>query len=366
MMDTISKFATITLVLCWMIPVGCRDHVLAGLSQVGLQSGASSVTDAEILIKDRQFHTGSGLPTRPLNITREIEPKDNTFIYPVSLAVSKAEGVYISDNNAQVTVHSPLNSDLLRRLPSQGGNGRLLWPNSIEIWQHQVAVADNDGIKFFGPDGSFKKLLRIYYQVNHFAIRADGAIYVNPFFRNENLSTPLIVELNKDGTRVRGFGVRQSRPGVLEFWDEAYLCNSGRYLVAVFRHEPTVQIYNSTGSLIRQFDVAHLLFANLIPLSEDHNFTHPEPSKFRLPTFIAGARVINQRLIVLLDLPQPEVVECDLEGREITRYRADMPSPCKAYRGFDVQLIGNPYRIWAIVEKRLNTVELVEWTTMRE
>lgn len=164
-MDTISKFAMITLVLCGMIPVGCGDcgdQVPPGLSRVGLQSDASSVTDAESLIKDRQFHAGFGLPTRPMNIVRKIEPKDNTFIYPVSLAVSKAEGAYISDNNAHVIVHSLLNSDLLRALLSQGGNGRLLWPNSIEAWQHQVATAVNDGIKIFGPGGSFKKQLRIY------------------------------------------------------------------------------------------------------------------------------------------------------------------------------------------------------------
>lgn len=368
-MHATGKSVLITLLVCGATHVGCRDQIPSGPSSVGGQSTARPITDPEALIKEKQFNTRFELAVRPLSVVREIEPvsgRDSTLVYPVSLAVSRAEGIFISDNNAQAIVHSPLNSSVLLTLPTEGGSGRLLWPNSIEAWQHQVAVVDNDGIKFFGPDGSFKRLVRIYYQVNHFTIRQDGGIYVNAFFRNNNPSNPLIVELNKDGKRVRGFGVRQSRPGLLGLGDEAYLCTSGRYLIAVFRHRPTVQIYDFNGSLVREFDVAHPLFPKLIPLSGDHHFTNPEPGKFRLPVFIAGARVVNQRLIVLLDLPQPEVIEYNLKGREITRYRADMSSPCNAYRGFDVQLNGNTYRLWAIVVKRVGTIELVEWAAMSE
>ena len=90
-------------------------------------------------------------------------------------------------------------------------------------------------------------------------------------------------------------------------------------------------------------------------------FTHPGPNRYRLPTYVSGARVVGNRLMVLLDLPQPEIVEMSLMGKELGRYQGQVPFTTMGYRGFDVQLSGSTYRFW-LLAANLKKLAFMEFT----
>ena len=328
--------------------------------------------DIEETIKQRVFAAGnlyqSSSQLFPLRTEKQVETGAgdvDSFVYPVSLCLSNKNVMYISDNNAHSIRFRERDSETLGTLPKNPGtHGSLVWPNAIHYWGDSLFVSDDEGIKIFGADGSFQKLLRTYYLIKEFTIAGDGTVYINPAFRDSAASKPLIVGLNRHGTKVKEFGKRVHDQSFMGLDDQAFLSTSGSSLFAVFKHRPVINIYRSNGELYRTLSINHPIFSALKSLSTDRSFTHPVPNKFRLPIFVAGATLIGERLFVLLHLPVPEIVEFDLEGQETGRYRADTSSPITDYRGFDGQVVGNNYQFWTI-QRKAKSFALLKFTGQR-
>jgi hypothetical protein len=286
---------------------------------------AHSVSDAVVLTTVRQIGGARGL-----------------MEYPVSLASSEDGNIYISDNNGQALYHALPDLATLKKLPTSGENGQLQYPNTVQTWRKEILVSDNDGIKVFGRNGSFRKLLRTYYAAFHFTVDADGKIYANPTFLTPKESDPLIVKLDEKGTRVAGFGKRLNRTEHNNLEDEAYLCELHGNLVVAFKHQPLVQIYSSQeGKLLREFNVSHPVFGELKKLGEDKEFVNPKKGVIMLPRYMGGVKAINDKIYVLLHLPRLEIVEFDFQGKETDRYRAPEELSAANYFGFDVRLAGD-------------------------
>jgi hypothetical protein len=77
-------------------------------------------------------------------------------------------------------------------------------------------------------------------------------------------------------------------------------------------------------------------------------FPQRKPSTFRLPHYVAGARVISNHLFVLLDLPRPEIVELTMDGQEVNRYRGTISPVANRYQGFDGQVTAGTYHFWIL------------------
>lgn len=328
--------------------------------------------DIEETIKKRVFTAGhlyqSSAKLFPLRIEKQIElgvGEVDSFVYPVSLCLSNKNVIYISDNNAHSIRFRERDSGTLGTLPKNPGkHGSLVWPNAIHSWGDSLFVSDDEGIKIFGADGSFQRLLRTYYLIKEFTIAEDGTVYINPAFRDAAASKPLIVGLNRHGTKVREFGKRVHDQSLMGLDDQAFLSTSGSYLFVVFKHRPVINIYRSNGELHQTININHPIFSALGSLSTDRSFTHPVPNKFRLPTYVAGATLIGERLFVFLHLPVPEIIEFDLEGQETARYRADISAPITDYRGFDGQVVENDYQFWTI-ERKAKSFALIKFTAQR-
>jgi hypothetical protein len=206
------------------------------------------------------------------------------------------------------------------------------------VRQSKIFISDNDGIKVFGRDGSFLELLRIYYSIFHFTVDAQGNIFANPSFIEPKESDPLIVSLDAKGMRVGGFGKRMNRADHDGLEDRVYLCAVDEMAIAAFKHRPRVQVYDrKTGELIREFDVTHPMFPDLLKLAEDKQYVKPRPGVVRLPLYISGVEATPTRIYVLLSLPQPEIIEFSIRGQEIARYRAQLSPSVFSYFGFDVR-----------------------------
>lgn len=361
-MTRTKPFLFVALSVCLLLHAGCMRHSAA---VGGGTSPEVSGADLEYGIKQKGMLKAADLKSRPLKFGRRIQSElggNDKFVYPVSLAISDRGVVYISDNNANLIRYYSPDSDSILNMPIQPGQGKLVYPNWVKAWKDSFLVTDNDGIKVFKTDGTFQRLLRSFYQINDFAVGPDGKIFINPSFVKRRADNPLIVELDSTGKRVNAFGTRLNGPDSVGLSDELHLCIGGEYVFAAFRHSPLIKIFSTSGTFVREFSVDHPAFPDLTPLSGDAKFINPEPSKFRLPTYISGARVVGDRLFVLLDLPQPEIVEFTFEGREENRYRADISPPARTYKGFDVQRAGNTYQFWILYGDNKTSIELVEMT----
>lgn len=292
-----------------------------------------------------------------LEVLRQIKISDASPLkYPISLASSDDGDIYISDNNGHAIYHTTPGLRLFNKLPAE--DGHLQYPNTIQMRQDEIVISDNDGIKIFARNGSFQRLLRIYYAVFNFAVDSAGNIFANPIFSAAKESDSLVVSLNKEGMRVGGFGKRLNRKEHEGLEDRTYLCLVDEMVIVAFKHRPRVQIYHrQTGELLREINVTHPVFPDLAKLEEDRKFVNPRQGVVRLPVYISGADVSANKIYVLLSLPQPEIVEFSIQGQEVTRYRAKSSVSASSYFGFGVRSTGDAHQFTlGMVNPNLNPV----------
>src|SRR5205085_9137599 len=104
--------------------------------------------------------------------------------------------------NAHAVHILPPDSDQVAPLIPKPNEMALVWPFSMWVEGKNIYVSDDEGIKVYDSEGAVQRLLRVYYQVNDFAVGADGSIYINPVFRVFKQSNPLLVKLAQEGRRV--------------------------------------------------------------------------------------------------------------------------------------------------------------------
>lgn len=300
-------------------------------------------TPSELEIKIAALGRFAAPPAAPLKSESVIKKGEGgEFIYPASLAASADGGVYLADNNGHAIHYRRANEPHADALPIQSGGGKLLFPTTVREHGGNLFVSDNEGIKVFGRDGKFQRLLRTYYGIFDFVVARDGSIYASVTYNAPKDSDPLIVKLDATGKRVGDLGRRRTVPQYRGLDERVYLHLTDELLIAAYKHRPVVQVYNlSDGALAREFNVSHPAFA---PLDEIYNkgvAAGSSSTKTFIPRYIAGVSASGGRLFVLLHLPRPEIVELDLQGRETNRYRNDEVSNVIDYFGFDVRAAGD-------------------------
>jgi hypothetical protein len=183
----ITGFTLLAISIC-----GCRRVPANGAPSKSAPPNPGDSVDIEYHITDRAILDPSQPAAAPAVVLRSVQYDSKVggpFIYPVSLAAGKEGGAYISDNNAQRIEYYPPNSDRIVSLPAQQEKGQLEWPNTVRLFKNSIFISDNDGIKVFKRDGSFQRLLRIYYQAASFVVASDGSIYANPEFAVQKPTT---------------------------------------------------------------------------------------------------------------------------------------------------------------------------------
>ena len=280
-------------------------------------------------------------PTSAIALKKELSIKKGEgvrLVYPSSMVTDKDGNILIADNMAHaIDLYSAKTNDTTV-LPTPTGEGALRFPYVVRKAQQKIYVTDNEGIKIFKENGQYEKLLRTHYSMWDFVLGNDGSIYANTAYRASNESDGLIVKLNPNGERVSSFGRRFNQPQYKGIDDQAFMACSWPLLFIAFKHRPLVAIYDLTNEkLVREFPIQHPVFSRLEALSKDESFTNPSPSKVVLPRYVAGITVFDDRVFVLLHLPQVEIVEFDFLGNEKSRFRSPEVSNVLNYFGFGVQ-----------------------------
>jgi hypothetical protein len=286
--------------------------------------------------------------------------------FPISMATAESGRMYISDNNGQaIYTLSPDLASMNRfsnEQPKDKGAENLKYPNTIRFDKNKIFIADDDGIKLFGPGGGFEKLIRTFYSINDFSIDSAGSIFINPNFLDAKQDSPLIVKLGGDGARIGEFG---KRPSPLENNDaegKVFLDIDGPKIVAAYKRLPLVQIYDTgSGALIHEFEIKQPLFDELKKIKSNKEFVNPRTGVVVLPRYFAGVKILKDRVFLLLYLPSPEIVEVDFEGKELNRYRSDNVSAA-SYFGFDVRSVGGARQFIVGINDPSQTPTIIKFT----
>jgi len=111
-------------------------------------------------------------------------------------------------------------------------------------------------------------------------------------------------------------------------------------IFAAFKHHPTVEIYDlEFGRLIQRLTIAHPVFRDLQQELTTANGSEGQPhDRVFLPRFLAGIRVVDNRIFLCLHLPEPEIWELDRQGTPLAEFRIIGLAPAVDVFGFDVRL----------------------------
>lgn len=280
-------------------------------------------------------------PTSAIPLKKELSIKKDEgarFIHPSSMVTDKDGNILIADNMGHAIDLYSAKTNETTVLPTPTGEGALRFPYTVRKAQQKIYVTDDEGIKIFKESGQYEKLLRTHYSMWDFVLGNDGSIYANTAYKGPTESDGLIVKLNPNGERVSSFGRRFNQSQYKGIDDQTFMEGSWPLLFVAFRHRPLVQIYDLTKEkLVREFTIQHPVFSRLEALSKDKSFTNPSPSTVVLPRYIAGIAVADDRIFVLLHLPQVEIVEFDFLGNEKNRFRSSEVSNVLNYFGFGIQ-----------------------------
>lgn len=261
------------------------------------------------------------------------------YVFPASITYSDKGALYVSDNNGHRIHYWAIDSPTLTALPAESGNGQLKFPNTIQYSAGNILISDNDGIKVVSPDGRFQRLIRSYLGVFSF-VEDQQSIFINPLVRNPKAEDPLIIELDKKGKQVSGFGRRRDVVAYKGLADQAYLSASANLLFVAFKHQPLVEIYDtSSGELRGSFEIDHPVFRSLTSELARKGIGHKqEQERIFLPRYLSGVRIIDDRVFICLSLPDPEIWEFDKKGTTVGKYKVSgLPTAVDIF-GFDIRL----------------------------
>lgn len=217
----------------------------------------------------------------------------------------------------------------------------------------------------FSPSGRFERLTRSYFGISSFTVTDNGTILANTLIRNPANDDPLIVEIEPDGKQVRGFGARRNVAGHNGAEDVAFLTVSKTLLFAAFKHHPTIEIYDiRSGRLVQTLTIDHPIFRELQKeLTSEKN----SDGRVFVPRYLAGIRVVDNRIFLCLHLPEPEIWELDQKGNRLAQSRISGLPPAVDFFGFDIRLDkGSLLFAMGIIDQRWNaTVSEIKITTER-
>lgn len=278
-----------------------------------------------------------------LSTVRRIKNSDGaSFVVPSAIAYSEAGDLYVVDNNGQVIHRWKAGSNQVEVFLTQKA-GAFNFPYAIQYANNKLYVSDNDGIKVFSADGQFEKLIRTYFGIFSFTITARETILVNALVRNADSSDPLIVELDRDGKLIRGFGSRQNVQGQNGLEDRAFLSLSNGQLFVAFKYRPVMEIYDiASGKLNRTIDIIHPVFRGLEKAMHEAEANRRNlPEQALSPKYLAGMRSLRDRVFLCLYLPKPEIWELNEDGQRVRQFEVSSDSAALDIFGFDVRSMGS-------------------------
>lgn len=278
-------------------------------------------------------------PRSPFLAASRSTGKGTDFVLPSGVSYATTGDLYVSDNNGQTIHRWTVGNDQENVFLAKNAVGKLEFPNTIQWTNKHVFVADNDGLKVFSVEGTFERLIRTYFTIFSFVVTERSTILINPLIRKADANDPLIIELDNEGKRIRGFGLRHNEANKNGVDDRAFLTVANGLLFAAFKYRQSIEVYGiASGDLVRTISINHDALNHLPDLLAQSSI--PTDNRNLSPRYIAGVRAIQDQVFVCLHLPQPEILVFDEQGRILKQFRVSITTPAIDIFGFDARASG--------------------------
>jgi hypothetical protein len=299
-----------------------------------LETGKPTKSESVIVVKKRLWQESSLDAATSLTTTRDFKMKKGMPVgRPASFIISADNNAYVSDNS---------DGKLFRIAPDftsidELGDLDLKYPTTIRENKDKLFVYDNNGINIVRKDGQLIGTVKSFLKIEDFDLVNENSYLVGLAEPKPEVDVNLVALLDSSGKQIDSIGKAhflsypqiENRAFVQIEGGQAYLC---------YKFAPLCEIYDlKSKTLVRSFDISSSIFPRLVELKEDKQFVNPEPGKYKLPKFVAGIRIIRDRIFVLLHTPNPEIVEFTQSGEEVGRYISS-ETEALDYFGFDVRL----------------------------
>lgn len=189
-------------------------------------------------------------------------------------------------------------------------------PTVVRTREGQVYVKDSSGLLVMTAGGRPARRIPLFFPIRDLAVLSDFSIAFNPL--SSQRDEPMVIRIDERGRR------RSSWGGPLLLSDDVDVrrlssaasisaCH-GRVAVAAV-HAPRVFILPEDLSSAIEVRIPFPGERELEALAYRRELTRPRESVLWLPSFLAGITCVDDRLLVLLDLPAIRIVEVALDGR---------------------------------------------------
>lgn len=250
---------------------------------------------------------------------------------PASFLISVDHNLYIVDNNGGKLFK--VTPDFLSI--TELGINQLSYPTMIREARNELHVYDNYGINIIRKDGQLIRIVKSYLKIEDFDIIDEKTYIVSLAELKRDIDPNFVALIDWSGKRIDSMGEIHSfeYPNIE---NRAFLHIQDGKVYVCYKFDPLFEIYDlRSKALLHSFNINASIFPRLVELKQDKKFVNPEPGIFKIPRFVAGFRIVQDKIFILLHTPNPEIVEFTLDGKEVRRF---ISSGTKVldYFGFDV------------------------------
>ena len=276
----------------------------------------------------------------PFSFSESDVEKDLFFGMPSDLTIQNDEFLFVVDNNLQKVFRFSLDGTFIEIFGKSGqGPGELYYPKRIIGTQNRIYIQDARGINIY--DGKFGFIKSFVGSIqNLFVTSGDQHIFTNCVQRNAE-KVYLIEEYDADGSIVRSFGKRFMRKDHWSYDSRCYISGDEEEIIAAFYSYPLIRRYTYEGELIGEFRIKLSILEELEKLNYKKKFTNPAPNTLNLPLLLAGAKLYEDHIYVLLYLPRLEILEFDKNGVLTGHFYSPELNDIFALEGFGVSRFKN-------------------------
>lgn len=319
----------VTLASLWLV-ISCRgSQELDGKLKPRPQTEArapQSVIDQNVLKRDLLARLPADDNWMKLELMK-VFPLDGQrgtipIITPIMISSGSEGTVYITDAAGNQVIELSPDLEVLRKIPSQ-----LFRPLNRPSWATPVDgtlyVLDLTGFNVFSAAGEWIGKFKDFVAAHSITLCRDDGMYVNPIFLYppRGRAYPLVMQFDLSGRLLRSFGRAESN-GIGAIDNRALLACDRHRLVAAFTYRSKIHVYALDGRKIRDIDVRYRPIRELERYNIGHQSTLQSSGIVHRVTLVAGVSMFEERIFVLLDLPRIEILEFDLQGRQVKHYHA--------------------------------------------
>lgn len=248
---------------------------------------------------------------------------------PSGIAIGDNDNLYVCDRNAPFIMQ--YGSACERKTYSYGKSSdvpTIYKPWAIRYREGQLYVADMVGVRVLSTLGDVRRTIRYFYGTYDFVTDEADHIYIVP--SSDAQDSPLIVQLDEDGVRVRSYGAEvRVRPEVDWLLNSRAVDYSGGLLVCGFHNLPRLEIWDRMGPFIRGIRLGDRSDADIAGKAA------VKKGWAKVDRTIEAVRMINGRIFVLAASPEIRIVEYETNGRKVGILAYDLGGAVNIC-GFDV------------------------------